>query len=181
MVWFNPFIPPAPQAPVVPRPDNRVSGVQPIKEEQQKRSGQDPNRRRRRMFDALMEEVEALPGLEKDQRQTIRDNLREFVRKEVSKPQEERQHPPQHDAHHDDHIEHLVKAVTPEPPAQGTLFDFGPDIPPVVAPETQKSKQLADQMRRCLKLRTDTAKKISSYIHALLAVNHEQHLVEIDV
>lgn len=201
MVWFNPLPTPIQQSPAPPRPDDRVMPVAHVKDQPSKRSSQEKNRRRRQLFDILMQEVEAIPELEAPAKARLRDNLRELARY-TDQPIPPRQATPQapnpaadphrhaggqpdghaggqagghadgHAGGDDHHAEHVV-AVLARPPLAA-----GPEpLPPEAAEE---SLRLAEQLRRCLSVHTDRARKISSYIQALLALTEDVHTLELE-
>lgn len=205
MVWFNPLPTPIQQSPAPPRPDDRVMPVAHVKDQPSKRSSQEKNRRRRQLFDILMQEVEAIPELEAPAKARLRDNLRELARytdqpipPRPAAPTPPTQAPPQaplvtadphrhagsqpdshtgghaegHAGSDDHHAEHVV-AVLARPPLAS-----GPEpLPPEAAEE---SLRLAEQLRRCLSVHTDRARKISSYIQALLALTEDVHTLELE-
>lgn len=137
-----------------------------------------------------MQEVEEIPELEPKAKQRLRENLRELARfSERPKPQSPLP-PPEREGFTpssvgnkrlseddagqggDPHTEHVVAALAPS-----DRMDDEEIIPPE---EAEENMRLAEQLRRCLSLHTERARKISSYIQALLALTEEVHTLRVD-
>lgn len=140
---------------------------------QDRRSADPANRRRRRLFDLLFEEIEQIPDLDVRQKERLRKNLRSRIAQRDALP-----HPP--DALR---TPPLPPAAVPPPsddPADHPDVPIDPDrIAAEVAPvddglpaeELEENAVLAAQLRDCLTRRTDTARKVAVYLHLLLSVD----------
>ncbi len=188
MVWFNPTPTPIQQQPAAPRPEDRVLPVATVRDQPQQRSNQERNRRRRQLFDILMQEVEAIPELEPKAKERLRVNLRELAREQdrptparrplppaappvVAAPPAEEHHPeapPAADPHADHVVAALVPVFDPSEPVEGEALPL----------DAEENARVAEQLRRCLSLHTERARKISSYIQALLALTEEVHTLQ---
>jgi len=154
--------------------------------EPERRDPQPPNPKRRRIYDMLFEEIDQIDALDEGQRTRIKDNIRSHLTAA-----------PRHEAPHGRRAYATGYAQTPPelpPPAQPIIADpsavepidhdqivqvaapVHPHLPP---DEAQENARLARQLRECLALHTERARKVAVYLHLLLRLDHSlrPHLV----
>ncbi|HYE49116.1 MAG TPA: hypothetical protein VEB20_05970 [Azospirillaceae bacterium] len=155
--------------PHAPRPaEQRVASVEPVRGDGRRRGGNQPGRERRRpAFDALMEEIAALPGLAEADRERLRRNLHDFLRRYRDQGGDAA---PPADMAPGDTVpgDTVLGAIAPEP-GHGAGID--PD----------EARQLREELRRCLEAHNEGARRIAAYLHLLIAQGHEAHVVELSV
>ncbi|MDZ5648530.1 hypothetical protein [Nitrospirillum sp. BR 11828] len=141
---------------------DRVDAVQEREARQRDRRRRPPaeagQRHGRSLFDDIVDEADPTGALEPHHEERLRQNLRGLVRSgaPVAPPA-----PGQELAHV---VEHLA-------PQHAELSDA----------ERLENARLADALRQCLAVHSDGARKIASYLEALLAQNGEIHHVELTV
>lgn len=137
-----------------------------------RRAGDPANRRRRRLFDLLFEEIEQIPDLDARQKERLRKNLRSRIaqrdapfppRDAIPPPRPEPAAPPPSDAPED----HPDIPIDPDRIA-AAVAPVDEEMPPE---EVEENVVLAEQLRDCLARRTDTARKVAVYLHLLLSVD----------
>lgn len=165
MVFYTPPIqrPPMPVTPTVK--DRSVLGVNRIGARERRDEGRERDGRslRRRLMDLVMEEVETLPDLSVPQKERIRRNLDRFAEKH---PGGATDLPPQPTLEQAlDTVSRLYSEEDEEASSQV---------------ESAASRWLAYEMQRLLSLHTESATKIATYIHALMATSPDAHQVDID-
>lgn len=153
--------------------------------EPDRRDPQPPNPKRRRIYDMLFEEIDQIDALDEGQRARIKDNIRSHLTAT-----------PRHETPHSRRAYATGYAQTPPepPPAEPIVADpnavepVDPDqIVKVAAPvhphlppdEAQENARLAHQLRECLALHTERARKVAVYLQLLLRLDHSlrPHLV----
>ncbi|WP_044560547.1 hypothetical protein [Azospirillum sp. B4] len=112
----------------------------------------------RSLFDDIVDEADPSGSLDPDHEERLRHNLRGLVRSGTKIPapvagQE---------------LAHVVDQLAPQ---HAHLSDA----------ERLENARLADALRQCLAVHSDGARKISTYLQALLAQNGEIHHVELTV
>ncbi|HYC04752.1 MAG TPA: hypothetical protein VED40_15770 [Azospirillaceae bacterium] len=110
--------------------------------------------RRRQAFDALVLEVDSLPHLDAEHRETLRRRVESLLGGRPDEP-----------AVADPPLERLLALLTPQE-AEG-----GPEA----------LARYASALRRCLEAHSDGARKIATYLHALHTLDPDDHVLEIDV
>lgn len=152
-----------------PSKDRHVLGVNRIEERQRREEkGRDGRSLRHRLIDLVMDEVESLPELTPPQKQRIRHNLGRFAERQPDQTPDQPPPPP----------------PTPDQAlAVMTADDAGPaeNAALPVASDGVDCARLAQQMQLLLGLHSERATKISSYIHALMAVAPDSHQVDLDI
>ncbi|WP_029007440.1 hypothetical protein [Azospirillum halopraeferens] len=153
------------------------------REQQERRSKEKDAPRRRRIHDLLFEEIDQIDALEPGQRERIKRNIRtHFAGAQPATPVNYGQPPPSGEPAGD-----AGTAAEPEHPAGGPPADADtpvaadhepfvrvaapvhPHLPP---DEAAENARLARQLRDCLALHTERARKIAVYLHLLLALHH---------
>ncbi|HYH23325.1 MAG TPA: hypothetical protein VD995_32320 [Azospirillum sp.] len=157
--------------------------------EPERRDQEPPNPKRRRIYDMLFEEIDQIDALDERQRTRIKDNIRSHLTGA-----------PRHDAPHGRRPYATGYAqpppAQPEPPPPAEPIVATPDavepIDPdhlveVAAPvhphlppeEAQENARLARQLRECLALHTERARKVAVYLQLLLRLDQSlrPHLV----
>lgn len=186
MVWFKGPTGPIQQAPIPPRPDERVHAVAPVNANPQRRSPDDRNRRRRHLFDILMQEVDEIPDLEPTAKERLRSNLRQFAGYVEEEPPRRASPPPRPKAEPnpphllDDHRLHAEHVVATLALGQAAGTDEGGRTDPTQDEAAAEALRVAEQLRRCLAVHSERARKISSYIHAIQALTSEIHTLEVE-
>ncbi|MDE1146395.1 MAG: hypothetical protein PW843_07185 [Azospirillaceae bacterium] len=156
---ISPAHPPAAQLNV-----NRVSAVKEREARQQDRrrqrdgQPQEGQRHGRSVFDDIVDEVDPTGSLAPDHLERLQQNLRGLVRDgaPMAEPQPGME------------LAHIVDHLAPQ---HAGLSDA----------ERLENARLADALRQCLAVNSDGARKISTYLQALLAQNAEIHHVELTV
>lgn len=167
MVWAPNHVPSPLTQPAAPvRHDGKVAPTAAISDRRERRSGNDANRRRRALFDFLMQEVHEIRELEPDQKIQVRDNLREFVRQQSLRPPGP---PPPDPPTAAEATEAAVAVLAPPPP---------PDAP---ADQREVRQRLTEEVRRLLSLHSERATRIAAYVNGLLMATREMHVVDLDV
>ncbi|MFC7331995.1 hypothetical protein [Rhodocista pekingensis] len=166
MVWVPNHVPPLQQPAAPVRQDVKVVPAAAISDRRDRRSGSDANRRRRALFDFLMQEVHEIRELEPDQKALVRDNLRGFVQRQSLRSPDQPVPPPPSP---EEAADTVVAAMAPAPSAE------------LPADERENRRRLREEVRRLLMLHSDRATKIAAYIHGLMVATREVHVVDLDV
>lgn len=136
--------------------------------DQDRRDREEPNRKRRRIYDLLFDEIDEIDSLEPAQRARIKQNLRTHL---ASRGPPQTPQPPGLEDEHlattliEEHAaavpvdhDHIVHMAAP------THAQLSPQ-------ETEENAILARQLRDCLGRHTVTARRVAVYLHLLLAVD----------
>lgn len=113
---------------------------------------------KRRLFDAVVDALSTTAELDADHTDRLRSNLRKFVATGGTT---------------------AVPPLPPDPTPVELVAQLAPDHPSLDETERAENARLAQALRQCLALHTDNARKISVYLHALLAQTREEHQVEV--
>ncbi|MEA1675242.1 hypothetical protein [Nitrospirillum sp. BR 11163] len=141
---------------------DRVGAVQEREARQRdRRRRQTPEEGRRHgrsLFDDIVDEADPTGALEPDHEERLRQNLRGLVRSgtRVAPPAAGQE------------LAHVVDHLAPQ---HAGLSDA----------ERLENARLADALRQCLAVHSDGARKISTYLQALMAQSGEIHHVELTV
>jgi hypothetical protein len=141
---------------------DRVGAVQEREARQRdRRRRQTPEEGRRHgrsLFDDIVDEVDPSGTLGPDHEERLRQNLRGLVRSgtQVAPPAAGQE------------LAHVVEHLAPQ---HADLSDA----------DRLENARLADALRQCLAVHSDGARKISTYLQALMAQNGEIHHVELTV
>lgn len=144
---------------------DRVGAIQDRGErERDRRRRRDPQqmeegqRHGRSLFDDIVDEVDPTGALDPDHEERLRQNLRGLVRSGAKVPAPAS----------GQELAHVVDQLAPQ---HENLSDA----------DRLENARLADALRQCLAVHSDGARKISTYLQALMAQNAEIHHVELTV
>jgi hypothetical protein len=169
MVFYTSPLQRLPTPVTPPSKDRHVLGVNRIEERQRREEkGREGRSLRHRLIDLVMDEVESLPELTMPQKQRIRNNLGRFAERQPDHPAGQPPPPPPTP-------EQALAALIAEEPAP--VEEVGPPAPN----DGVDAIELGRQMQLLLGLHSERATKISSYIHALMAVTPDSHQVSLDI
>lgn len=176
MIWPPiPTLDPKPASP--PAPDPRVQRVRgvvaPASGEQgtadqgggeqgkgggRRRSRQTPKPPKRSLFDTVVDALSTTAELDAGHTDRLRSNLQKFVATGATA---------------------TAPPLPPDPTPVELVAHLAPDHPSLSEAERTENARLAQALHQCLALHTDNARKISVYLHALLAQTREEHQVEV--
>ena len=170
----------------------------------QGRRGREGRTLRQRLLDLVMEEVETIPGITNPQKQRIRRNLDRYASHWPVVPADPAEGG-ELAARSGDTMPAMgtiaasSSAAAPSVSSPGPPVIFPPDLEQtlaIVAPpadiakpeepaeihrERTEAQDLAHQLRHLLALHTDSAVKIATYIHTLMATTADSHQVDLDI
>ena len=138
--------------------------------QQERRSQEEPNPKRRRIYDLLFDEIDQIDTLDGGQKARIKQNIRAQLssrgpppsaagpppardKTPIASPVPDESAPPV--AVDDDHIVHMAAPTHPHLPPQ----------------EVAENAILAMQLRDCLGRRTTTARRVAVYLNLLLTLD----------
>jgi len=182
-----------------PHRDRRHDREHPSQQEHghssERRDARPPNPLRRRLYDLLFEEIDDIEALSPGQKTRIKDNIRANL---TARPRSTTHHPPapyaaeepQASPHHplpgkappplppasDEEDESLAQTILADPDLKVdhdgilglTTVSDGPHLHP---DEVLENARLSRQMRECLALHTERARKVAVYLHLLLGLH----------
>ncbi|HEY0834179.1 MAG TPA: hypothetical protein VGE72_09765 [Azospirillum sp.] len=155
----------------------------------ERRDHEPPNPKRRRIYDMLFEEIDQIDALDERQRTRIKDNIRSHL---TTAPRHEAPHgrhpyangyapaPPATDPHAAEPSPPELSATEPviasldtaEPVDHDHIVQVAAPLHPQLPPEeAQENARLARQLRECLALHTERARKVAVYLHLLLRLD----------
>lgn len=174
-------------------------------EPSERRDPKPPNPLRRRLYDLLFEEIDDIDALSPNQKTRIKDNIRaNLTTPPAPPPPAPRPAPPY--AHSprgprllpraesptvipttDEEDESLARDLLADPRLEvdhdGIVGLAVPEAPHQSADEALENARLARQVRECLALHTERARKVGVYLHLLLSLHPDPrpHVVVMDV
>lgn len=178
-------------------------------EQPERRDAKPPNPLRRRLYDLLFEEIDDIDALSPNQKTRIKDNIRANLtappaRHAASHPTQRPAVPyPPHSPRparllpwaepptvipaSDEDDESLARDLLADPRLEvdpdGIVGLAVPEHPHQTADEALENARLAREMRECLALHTERARKVGVYLHLLLSLHPDPrpHVVVMDV
>ncbi|WP_448203151.1 hypothetical protein [Azospirillum sp. sgz302134] len=138
--------------------------------QQDRRDHEEPNRKRRRVYDLLFDEIDEIDTLEPQQRARIKQNLRAHLATRAPPPHAPSPPP--------DHDEEGIAAALLDDPATTVPLDHdhivhmaAPTHPHQPPQDAAENAALARQLRLCLDLHTEAARRVAVYLHLLLTLD----------
>lgn len=128
-------------------------------EERERREKNATNRQRRRLFDLLFDEIENLPTLDRPQKERLKHKIRARITASPSAADPVRPVPPRP----------VGRSV--EPDHDGIVAAIVPDDPDHSMDQVEENALLAAQLRECLTMRTDAARRVAFYLTVLLGID----------
>ncbi|WP_286192046.1 hypothetical protein [Roseomonas genomospecies 6] len=155
------------------RRQNRQDLQQQEREQRERRDQDEANRKRRRLYDLLFDEIDDLHTLDAGQRARIKQNLRAQLADRRQPPHlaPNLAQPPPSEQDIERMAALLDGAAASQPVDHDHIVDLAAPANPALPPgQRAENVALANQLRDCLAQRTTTSRRVAVYLRLLLTL-----------